>query len=67
MLALGSGMSRLLKSIPQEMVAENLLGRPEGKLVRFNLMAITGVLYMTKDVVKLLKVHSTHTRFCAHL
>lgn len=43
-LALGLGMSKLLKSMPQEMLAENVLGRSEGILVIFSLMAITGVL-----------------------
>lgn len=45
LLALGLTISRLLKLIPQDMLAENVLGRPAGKVVRSIVTAIIGVLY----------------------
>ena len=44
LLALGLIIPRLLKLIPQDMLAENVFGRPEGKVVRSIVTAITGVL-----------------------
>ena len=44
LLALGWIKPRLLKSMPQVMLAENVVGRPEGKLVRSKVTAIIGVL-----------------------
>ena len=43
-LSLGLAMPILLKSMPQEILAENFLGRSEGRLLRSNVTAITGVL-----------------------
>ncbi len=44
LLSLGSIIPRLSKSMPQDMLAENELGTPAGKLVRSNVTAITGIL-----------------------
>ena len=44
LLSLGSIIPRPLKSMPQDMLAVNELGRPVGKFVRSNVTAITGIL-----------------------
>lgn len=46
LLSLGLIIPRLLKSMPQDMVAEKVLGRPAGKLVRSIVTAITGILWL---------------------
>ena len=50
LLSLGLVIPRLLKSMPHVMLAENVVGKPEGKLDRSNVTAITGVLQLTKTV-----------------
>ena len=63
LLSLGSIIPRLLKSMPQDMVAENVLGRPADRLVKSIVTAITGILWLQETLHYIILIFAVTTTF----